>query len=121
MIGTYASAALICAASMLVGRALLSLAGRDSWSWLEPAVGFGALITVTGALARAPGHGASATLGVVLLVATAALIVWWTDYDAAGALRTDSFALPWFQAQAGWGTLASPGGRCLPSLAESIR
>ena len=32
MIGTYASAALICAASLLVGRALLSLAGRRSWS-----------------------------------------------------------------------------------------
>ena len=43
MIGTYASAALICAASLLVGRALLSLAGRRAWSWLEPAVGFGAI------------------------------------------------------------------------------
>ena len=30
MIGTYASAALICAASLLVGRALLSIAGRNS-------------------------------------------------------------------------------------------
>ena len=57
MLGTYASAALICAASLLVGRALLSLAGRREWSWLEPAVGFGAVITVTGLLARAPGHG----------------------------------------------------------------
>ena len=40
MLGTYASAALICAASMLVGRAVLTLAGRRAWSWLEPAVGF---------------------------------------------------------------------------------
>ena len=39
MIGTYASAALICAASLLVGRAVMSVAGRRSWSWLEPAVG----------------------------------------------------------------------------------
>jgi hypothetical protein len=38
MIGTYASAALICAASMLVGRAILSLSGRSEWSWLEPAI-----------------------------------------------------------------------------------
>ncbi len=52
MIGTYASAALICAASLLVGRAVLALAGRRSWSWLEPAVGLAAVLTVTGVLAR---------------------------------------------------------------------
>ncbi len=87
MIGTYASAALICAVSLLVGRALFSLAGRRTWSWVEPAVGFAALLTVTGALARAPGHGTSATLGVVLLVAVAAALVWWLDYEAPGALK----------------------------------
>ncbi|HET7053774.1 MAG TPA: hypothetical protein VFI09_07650 [Solirubrobacterales bacterium] len=75
MIGTYVSAALICVASLLVGRALLLLAGRDSWSWLEPAAGFGAILTVTGALARAPGHGTSATVGVVFLVVVAAAIL----------------------------------------------
>src|SRR6476659_4305180 len=76
MIGTYVSAALICVASLLVGRALLLLAGRSAWTWLEPAVGFGAVLTVTGALARAPGHGTSATVGVVLLVLVAALLLW---------------------------------------------
>jgi hypothetical protein len=76
MIGTYASAALICGASLLVGRALFSLAGRDSWSWLAPAAGFGAVLTVSGVLARAPGHGGTATLGVALLVVLAAAIVW---------------------------------------------
>jgi hypothetical protein len=75
MIGTYASAALICAASLLVGRALLLLAGRRSWSWLEPAVGFGAVLTVTGVLARAPGHGSSATVGLVLLLLAAGAVV----------------------------------------------
>ncbi len=40
MIGTYASAALICLASLLVGRAIFTLAGRREWCWLEPAVGF---------------------------------------------------------------------------------
>nr|MDQ3725836.1 hypothetical protein [Actinomycetota bacterium] len=76
MIGTYASAALICAASLLVGRAVLSLAGRREWSWLEPAVGFGAILTVTGLLARLPGHGTSATLAIVGLVVVAAVVVW---------------------------------------------
>jgi hypothetical protein len=75
MIGTYASAALICVASLLVGRALLTVAGRDSWSWLEPAAGFAAVLTVTGVLARAPGHGTSATIGLLLLLVVAAIVV----------------------------------------------
>jgi hypothetical protein len=75
MIGTYASAALICAASLLVGRALLRVAGRGEWTWLEPAAGFAAILTVTGALARAPGHGTSATLGLVLLLLVAAAVL----------------------------------------------
>ncbi|MGN6276034.1 MAG: hypothetical protein ACTHNP_08925 [Solirubrobacterales bacterium] len=87
MIATYASAALICAVSLLVGRAVLSLAGRDEWSWLEPAVGFGAVLTVTGLLARAPGHGTSSTLGLAALVIVAALVVWRFDHRAPGAWR----------------------------------
>jgi len=75
MIGTYVAAALICAASLLVGRALTVLAGREAWTWLEPAAGLGAVLTVTGVLARAPGHGTSATLGVVVLLAVAALVL----------------------------------------------
>ena len=87
MIATYASAALICAVSLLVGRAVLSLAGRREWSWLEPAVGLGAVLTVTGLLARAPGHGTSATLGLAALVVVAAAVVWRLDYRAPGAWR----------------------------------
>ncbi|HWJ42487.1 MAG TPA: hypothetical protein VNR67_03550, partial [Solirubrobacterales bacterium] len=77
MIATYASAALICVVSLLVGHAVLALAGRREWSWLEPAVGLGAVLTVTGLLARAPGHGTSATLGLVALLVAAALALWW--------------------------------------------
>ena len=88
MLGTYASAALICAASLLIGRALLSVAGRNSWSWLEPAVGFGAVLSVTGLLAACPGHGTSATLGCD----PAGRRREWSwcggsSYDARGALR----------------------------------
>jgi hypothetical protein len=76
MIGTYASAALICAASLLVGHAILGLAGGgESRRWLAPAVGFGAVLTVTGFLARAPGHATSATIGLVLLVIAAAVLL----------------------------------------------
>jgi hypothetical protein len=87
MIGTYASAALICLASLLVGRAIFSLAGRREWCWLEPAVGYAAILTVSGILARAPGHGTTATLGIVALIVAAAFVVWRRrEYAAPGAL-----------------------------------
>jgi hypothetical protein len=86
MIGTYASAALILLASLLVGRATFSLAGRREWCWLEGAVGFGAILTVSGILARAPGHGTSATLGIVVLIVVAAAVAWRRDYAAPAAL-----------------------------------
>ncbi|HEX5610325.1 MAG TPA: hypothetical protein VFX45_09565 [Solirubrobacterales bacterium] len=77
MIGTYASAALICAVSLLVGRAILGLTGAgDSRGWLAPAVGFGAVLTITGFLARAPGHATSAAIGLIAVVLVAAALVW---------------------------------------------
>jgi len=88
MLGTYASAALICAASLLVGRALLSVAGRSSWSWLEPAAGFGAVVTVTGVLSRGPGHGTSATLGLVVLLLAAGAVATRVPYRVKGALQS---------------------------------
>jgi hypothetical protein len=88
MIGTYASAALICAVSLLVGRAILSLAGEDgSRVWLGPAAGFGAVLTVSGFLARAPGHATAATLGLIALVALAALLLWRRPSRSPGLLR----------------------------------
>jgi hypothetical protein len=97
MIATYASAALICAVSLLVGRAVLSLAGRREWSWLEPAVGLGAVLTVTGLLARAPGHGTSATVGLAALVVAAALVLWRVGVrplSPSGLQRTNAGS-PW--------------------------
>src|SRR6185312_2931204 len=66
--------------------ATFSLAGRRQWCWLEPAVGFAAILTVSGILARAPGHGTSATLGIVALIVVAASIAWRREYAAPGAL-----------------------------------
>jgi hypothetical protein len=78
MIGTYASAALICAASLLAGHAILGLSGGgESRRWLAPAVGFGTVLTVTGFLARAPGHATTATIGLVVLLISALALLWW--------------------------------------------
>ena len=88
MIGTYVAALVICVASLLVGRALLSLSGRRRWSWLEPGVGFGALLTVAGILARTPGHGIAAAIGVILLAlfGLAFCVRGRGEYDSRGAL-----------------------------------
>ena len=71
MVGTYISAALVCAASVLVGRAVFAAAGRAAWTWLEPAVGFAALVGVGGLLARLPGAGTTASVGLLALLAWA--------------------------------------------------
>jgi hypothetical protein len=98
MIGTYASAALICAASLLVGRAILGLAGAGgSRTWLAPAAGFGAVLTVAGLLARAPGHATSATVGLLALVVAAAFVLWrgrGTRIEARGEISILREGLP---------------------------
>jgi hypothetical protein len=72
LIATYASAALICAASILVGRAILCVLGRDAWSGLEPPLGLGALVAICSVTIRLP-HRATTTLVVLvaLLLASA--------------------------------------------------
>ena len=87
MVGTYISAALICAASLLVGRASLAMLGRSEWSWLEPAIGLAALFTVAGFFARAPGHATTAAICVALLLLAALLGLRRWPYPSAGALR----------------------------------
>src|SRR5512133_113914 len=87
MVGTYISAGLICAASLLVGRSALALLGHDRWSWLEPAVGLAALFTVAGFFARAPGHATTAGIFVALLLA-AALLALRLPYRYGDAVRT---------------------------------
>ena len=85
MIGTYTSAALICAASLLVGRAVFVATGRDAWCWLEPAVGLAAIMTVAGVGARLPGAGTTASL-LLLLVVLASLAALRRPYRVGGAI-----------------------------------
>jgi hypothetical protein len=88
MIGTYASAALICAASLLVGRAILGFAGcHGPRRWLAPAIGFAALVTVAGFLARWPGHATTAALGLLAVLVAAGLSLWRRGERPTGAPR----------------------------------
>jgi len=69
MLSTYLSIAVIVGLSLLVGRAIMRATGREKWSGIEPAVGFGAVMAVEGLLARVPGTHEALILGLVLLVA----------------------------------------------------
>ena len=74
MIGTYASAALIVAASMAMGRGILALAGWEGSPWLSPAVGFAALMVVCQIALNLPGRAWTA-VGAVVLVCVASASV----------------------------------------------
>ncbi|MGZ5313532.1 MAG: hypothetical protein ACXWEA_04935, partial [Solirubrobacterales bacterium] len=71
LIATYASAALVCAASVLVGRAILCALGRDAWSGIEPALGLGALIAVCSVTIRLPHRGTTTLLALILILLAA--------------------------------------------------
>ena len=61
------SAVGICLLSLVLGGAVLRLAGREGWSWLAPAVGLAATLVLAGLAASLPGRG----LAVVVVLAVA--------------------------------------------------
>src|SRR5437667_9777361 len=75
MLGVYASAAAILLASLVIGRAGLTLLGLTARTWLSGAVGFAALTIACPVLIRLPGRAAGAAifLGVVLIASIAYL------------------------------------------------
>lgn len=68
MLSTYLTMVIVVAGSLLVGRAAMTVTGSRSWSGIEPAVGFAAIMTVEGLLARVPGTRAALILGLAALV-----------------------------------------------------
>jgi len=73
MLATWAIALIVIAASVALGRAITRACGRDRWTGVEPAVGYAAIMTVEGLLARIPGNREALIAGLVLL---AAFTVW---------------------------------------------
>ena len=55
MLSIYACTLLICAASLVAGRAILALLGARRPAWLSGATGFAALVVVAPLLLRLPG------------------------------------------------------------------
>ena len=62
MLAILAAAALVCAASLIAGRALLVAFGRREWTWLSGPVGLAALVVVAQPLVRLPGRGTTAAV-----------------------------------------------------------
>lgn len=73
VIATYASAALVCAASLLLGRAILCLLGHREWTGLEAPVGLAALLAVCSFAIRLP-HRATTTLVILVALLAASLV-----------------------------------------------
>jgi hypothetical protein len=75
MIAVYATALLILVASLLLGRALLSLLGERRPTWLAGAVGFATLVIACPLLVRLPGRATTAAIIVALLLIAAAIVI----------------------------------------------
>src|SRR5688572_17970575 len=72
MLSIYACTLLICAASLVAGRAILALLGARRPAWISGATGFAALVVVSPFLLRLPGRATTAAviLGLALLAAS---------------------------------------------------
>jgi len=74
-LGAYASVALVCAGSLVVGQAILSLCGRRELSWLSGPVGLAALLVASGLAIKLPGHGTAVAIVASVLVVAAAVVL----------------------------------------------
>ncbi len=74
MLAIWLSALIICAASLIAGRAFLVVVGRPEWSWLSAPVGFGLLIVVAQPLIRLPGR--AVTAAIIIGLALVACLVY---------------------------------------------
>jgi hypothetical protein len=75
LFGAYASVAVVCAASLVVGQAILALCGTRSWTWLSGPVGLAALLVASGLAIKLPGHGIAVAIVAGALVAAAGAVL----------------------------------------------
>ncbi len=75
MLATLIVAALICAASILVGEAVARLLGTERWQGWAPAVGLALLLALALAVVKLPGHGTTGAVALGVVVVGSALLV----------------------------------------------
>jgi hypothetical protein len=88
VIGTFVAALAVCASSLAVGQAALTLCGMRAWSWLSPAVGLALVAAACWATVRLPGDGVVAALVVVVGTGAALAFLWRRLEGGREALRT---------------------------------
>jgi hypothetical protein len=76
-VGAYASAALVVAASLVLGRAILALSGRGESTLLAGPVGLAAVLTVSGIAIHLPGRATAVAVSLTLLTLVSACCLWW--------------------------------------------
>ena len=87
MFGAYASVALVCTGSLVVGQAILLLCGRREATWLSAPVGLAALLVASGLAVKLPGHGTAVAIvvGVLVVASGTALAMRRADLGRSGA------------------------------------
>ena len=75
MLWALLAGALIVAASLVLGAAIMATAGRPRHSAAAPAAGLSALLVICGAAIKLPGHGVTAAVAVGLALAGSVLLL----------------------------------------------
>ena len=75
MLSIYACTLMICAASLVAGRAILALLGARRPAWISGATGFAALVVVSPFLLRLPGRATTAAVILALALLAASVVV----------------------------------------------
>jgi hypothetical protein len=68
-LAAYGSLALLCAAAVIVGQAILSLCGRREFAWVSAPIGVAAILVASGIAIKLPGHATAVAIAVAVLVA----------------------------------------------------
>lgn len=92
MFGAYAAAAVILAASVVIGLALWRLSGWERASFCAPALGYSALLIVADVFARLPGRTITAAVALLVLALLAVFVLLAAPYPPA-ATAGDGFLL----------------------------
>jgi len=67
-LATYASLAVVCAASLLIGQAIRLLCGQRELIWIAGPIGLAAILVASGIAIKLPGHGTAVAIALAALV-----------------------------------------------------